>query len=91
MFFDNLVDKSVCVLLLILENLGTRSTSSNVIPSLMLKWTSYQRMKNRYKPFLVFFNILFAIFKISFAAPTLCVRRISAPYIIEISSAAIVP
>ena len=48
-------------------------------------------MKNRYKPFLVFFNILFDIFKISLAAFTLCVRRMSAPYIIEISSAAMVP
>ena len=37
MFVDNFVDKSVCVLLLISENLGTRSTSSNVTPSLMLK------------------------------------------------------
>ena len=37
MCFDNVVDKSVCVLLVISENLGTRSTSSNVTPSLMLK------------------------------------------------------
>ena len=54
MFLDNLVDRSVCERLEISENLGTRRTSSNVNPSLMLKRTSYQKEKFCYKPFLLF-------------------------------------
>ena len=88
MFLDNRVDRSVCERLVISENLGTRRTSSNVNPSLILKRTSYQRKKFCYKPFLFFITNFLCIERTSFVALTLCVRKISAPLSTETNSAA---
>ena len=87
-FLDSLVDRSVCERLDISENLGTRRTSSNVSPSLMLNRTSYQRKKFCYKPFLLVLTNLLYTERISFVARTLCVRKMSAPLIRDINSAA---
>ena len=89
-FLDNWVVRSVWLLLVISEYLGTRRTSSNVNPSLNSNETLLQKLKIDYKP-LRYFDNFEAIVMASLVAKTLCVRIRSAPFKTHIASAVIDP
>jgi len=86
-FLESFVLRSVCVLLVISENLGTSRTSSKVSPSLNSNETLNRRIMIHYK-LLSRRDSFLAIETMPSVSFTLCVRMMSAPFITAKTSVA---